>query len=190
MSGFEPGEVARSPAGRTGAMAHLTALRINAVELLRSPGASRSIEVSVPAGALGVDDPRVDGDVDVALVATSSVDGIGVRGTLAVEWHDQCRRCLVDVTGVATAEVHEVFQHEPRLDDAVEIVGDQIDLAPIVREYVLLELPEAPLCRDDCAGICPQCGADRNESSCGCDTELRDPRWAALEGLQLDDPPA
>ena len=58
----------------------------------------------------------------------------------------------------------------------------------MVREYVLLDLPEAPLCRDDCAGICPQCGADRNESPCDCDTSVTDLRWSALEGLRLDDP--
>ena len=165
-----------------------SALRVNAVELLRSPGSSRPVEVSLPAEAIGVDDARVTGAVDSALVATSSVDGVTVHGTIATPWHDQCRRCLVDVDGVAVATVDEIFQHDPRVADAVEIVGDQIDLAPIVREYVLLELPDAPLCRLDCAGICPHCGADRNETSCGCDTAARDLRWAALEGLHLDEP--
>lgn len=165
-----------------------SALRVNAVEMLRAPGSSRVIEVAVPAGALGVDDARVDGDIEVAVGATSSVDGIGVQGTVSTRWHDRCRRCLVDVDGIAIAEVDEVFQYDPAVDDAVAIVGDQIDLAPIVREYVLLELPEAPLCREDCAGICPQCGADRNQSPCACDTEVQDPRWSALEGLQLDPP--
>lgn len=169
-------------------MAHTTALRVNAVELLRSPGASRPIEVSLPPDALGVDDPRVSGDIDITLAATSSVDGITVHGSISTPWHDQCRRCLIDVDGVAVATVDEIFQHDPRVADAVEIVGDQIDLAPIAREYVLLELPEAPLCRDDCAGICPQCGTDRNETDCGCDDAPRDLRWSALEGLRLDEP--
>ena len=163
-------------------------LRINAVELLRSPGATRTLDVALSAESLGVDDPRVSGSVDVAVVATSSVDGVTVHGTVSIPWRDQCRRCLVDVAGVAVAQVDEVFQHDPRIDDAVEIVGDQIDLAPIVREYALLELPDAPLCRDDCAGICPECGADMNESPCDCDTDVRDLRWSALEGLRLDDP--
>lgn len=169
-------------------MPHTSALRINAVELLRSPGSSRPVGVALPAPAIGVDDPRVTGDVEVALTATSSVDGITIHGTASTPWHDECRRCLRPVDGVAVAAVTEVFQHEPRVDDAVEIVGDQIDLAPIVREYVLLELPDAPLCRDDCAGICPQCGADRNETPCDCDTAAKDLRWSALEGLRLDDP--
>ncbi len=67
------------------------------------------------------------------------------------------------------------------------IEGDQIDLAPAVREYVLIELPDGPLCRDDCAGICPECGADRNEAPCECDTSVRDERWSALDDLRLPD---
>ena len=111
-------------------MTHATsALRVNAIELLRSPGASRPVEVALPADALAIADPRVAGDVDVALTARSSVDGITVHGTASTPWRAQCRRCLVDIAqGTAVAEVDEVFQHEPRLDDAVEIVGDQIDL--------------------------------------------------------------
>lgn len=168
-------------------MAHAaSALRVNAIELLRSPGSLREVAVILPAEAIGVDDARVNGDVVVALTATSSVDGVVVHGTVSTPWHGQCRRCLRDVGGVAVADVEEIYQVDPRLDDAVEIVGDQIDLAPVVREYVLLELPEAPLCRDDCAGICPQCGADRNESPCACDTSVADLRWSALEGLQLE----
>lgn len=172
-------------------MAHAaSALRLNAIELLRSPGSVRDVSVSLPADAIGIDDARTNGDVDVALAATSSVDGIVVHGTVSVPWRGQCRRCLIDVSGVAVAVVEEVYQQTPRLDDAVEIVGDQIDLAAVVREYALLELPEAPLCRDDCAGICPQCGADRNEAPCDCDVAVSDPRWAALDGLRLDDPGA
>ena len=170
-------------------MAHGTSvLRVNAIELLRSPGSLREVAVTAPAEAVGVEDARVAGEVAVALTATSSVDGIVVHGTVSTPWHGQCRRCLRDVDGVAVGEVHEVYQVDPRLEDAVAIVGDQIDLAPVVREYVLLELPEAPLCRDDCAGICPQCGADRNESPCDCDNSVTDLRWSALEALRLDDP--
>jgi uncharacterized protein len=56
-----------------------------------------------------------------------------------------------------------------------------------VREYVVLELPDDPLCRDECAGICPVCGIDRNSGSCECDTTVRDERWSALDDLRLDD---
>jgi len=162
-------------------------LRINALELLRHPGATKHIETMVPPADIDVDDGRVAGDIAIAVDATSSVDGVIVHGTVSTPWRGQCRRCLIDVAGTAVSTVDELFQQHPHHQDAVEIVGDQIDLAPIVREYVLLDLPEAPLCKDDCAGICPTCGIDRNVANCECDTALSDPRWSALEGFRLDD---
>ena len=52
-----------------------------------------------------------------------------------------------------------------------------------MRDAIVLELPMAPLCREDCRGLCPQCGADRNEAECGC-VAPRDPRWANLDVLR------
>ena len=170
------------------AMAHTAHdLRINAVELLRHPGATRHIETTVAPEAIDVHDDRVRGDIAIAVDATSSVDGVVVRGTVSTPWSGQCRRCLIEVEGTSVSTIDELFQQHPQHGDAVEITGDQIDLAPVVREYVVLDLPDAPLCRDDCAGICPNCGIDRNVGSCTCHTTAIDPRWSALEGLHLDD---
>jgi uncharacterized protein len=169
-------------------MANLAhALRINAAELLRHPGATRHVDVELPAPAVGVDDERVSGDVGVHLIATSGIDGVTLHGEIRTPWHGQCRRCLAEIEGVAVSEVDERFQLRPSDEDSLEIVGDQIDLVPLVREYVLLDLPDAPLCRPDCAGICPNCGADRNVGDCHCDTAPRDLRWSALEALRLED---
>jgi uncharacterized protein len=49
---------------------------------------------------------------------------------------------------------------------------------------VLLDAPTTPLCRPDCAGLCPQCGADRNEQACACQPPPADPRWSALDALK------
>jgi uncharacterized protein len=139
------------------------------------------------ASDLGVDDRRITGDVTVDLLAVSTIDGITVRGTVTMPWRTQCRRCLAEVSGLAVAEVDEIYHDEARADDdAFELAGDQIDLSSVVREYVLLELPDDRLCRDACAGICAICGADRNAVDCGCDTTVRDERWAALDALRLD----
>lgn len=162
-------------------------LRINAVELLRHPGATRHIETTVRPADIDLDDERVRGDISIAVDATSSVDGVVVHGTVTTPWQGQCRRCLIDVEGISVSSVDELFQQHPRHEDAIEITGDQIDLAPVVREYALLDLPDAPLCKDDCAGICPSCGIDRNTGACDCDTSVTDPRWSALEGLNFDD---
>lgn len=162
-------------------------LRLNARELLRQPGLSRQIQADLDAIDLGVDDDRITGLVAIELQAVSSIDGIVVAGSISTPWRAPCRRCLTDVTGTAQIAVDEVYQDDVSDEQAFPIEGDQIDMAPAVREYVLLELPDGPLCRDDCAGICPVCGIDRNQGSCECDLTVRDDRWAALDDLKLDD---
>lgn len=74
------------------------------------------------------------------------------------------------------------------LDDADQEVfdGKVIDLDPIVREQLLLALPMGTVCREDCKGLCPQCGINRNEAKCSCDTKPVDPRLAALKNIKLD----
>lgn len=165
----------------------LHALRVNARELLRVPGSSRRIDEQVDASDLGVPDPRITGPIGVALDAVSSIDGIVVSGEITIPWTTSCRRCLTDVTGTAIVDVDEIYQDDVSDDEAFPIEGDQIDLAPPVREYVLIELPDGPLCREDCGGICPVCGIDRNRATCECDTSVRDDRWAALDDLRLDE---
>ncbi len=166
----------------------LHVFRLNARELLRQPGLDKRIEVSLDASELGVDDGRISGPVGVDLHAVSTIDGITVRGRITMPWHAACRRCLAEVHGVTAIDVDEVYQDEVADGaDAFEIEGDQIDLVPAIREYLLIELPDDPLCRDDCAGICPVCGIDRNTGSCSCDTTVRDERWAVLDELRFDD---
>ncbi|HWO19195.1 MAG TPA: DUF177 domain-containing protein [Kofleriaceae bacterium] len=62
--------------------------------------------------------------------------------------------------------------------------GESIDLEPLFREQFVLAVPFAPLCREDCKGLCPQCGIDRNTGTCSCEPPI-DPRLAALKGLKL-----
>jgi uncharacterized protein len=85
---------------------------------------------------------------------------------------------------VLNIEVHELYQLVVTDPDAFAIHNDQIDLAPMVRETVLIELPDAPLCRIDCAGLCPTCGVDFNVDQCGCAAPIVDARWAALDALR------
>ncbi|MGE5276849.1 MAG: YceD family protein [Acidobacteriota bacterium] len=62
--------------------------------------------------------------------------------------------------------------------------GDQVAVAPIAEERVQMAIPMKPLCREECLGLCPQCGKDRNLGPCGCAQEASDPRWAALRAFQ------
>ena len=163
----------------------MSVLRINAAELLREPGSRRGVRAAIPLVDVEVDDARLAGDVAVDVTLESTLDDVEVAGTLRVDWSDTCRRCLRDVGGPLVIDVEERYAVED--PDAFPIEHGQIDLASMVRENVLLGIPDAPLCRDDCPGLCPMCGADLTDGPCGCDPVVRDERWAVLDQLRTDD---
>ena len=70
--------------------------------------------------------------------------------------------------------------------DVVPYTDEEIKLSDVFREQILLSLPIAHLCREDCKGLCPVCGKDRNESPCGCSSESKGGRFAVLKDLKLD----
>jgi uncharacterized protein len=76
-------------------------------------------------------------------------------------------------------------------EEGIRVAPDNpvLDLANSFRAAALLEVPIKNVCREDCRGLCPQCGVNRNEVSCECATERRDPRWDALRGLTSDQDP-
>ena len=165
-------------------------LLINAAELLRRPGSERHLRLEPSVAELGIADRRFDlaATVVVSLRLESLTDGIVVDGELQAPWADSCRRCLAAASGEVVSEVHELYQQVITDPDAFPIVADQIDLVPMVRENLLLDAPLAPLCRPDCAGLCPTCGIDRNTATCDCDTSVADPRWDALTQLRANLP--
>jgi uncharacterized protein len=123
-----------------------------------------------------------EAEADVTLTAFSG--GIEAVGQVTAPWVGICRRCTAPVAGELRVRVQERFCDAPEAEDELyPIIDDTIDLGPMVRDAVVLELPMAPLCREDCAGLCPQCGADRNEGACSC-VAPRDPRWANLDVLR------
>jgi uncharacterized protein len=163
-----------------------TPLVLNAAELLRQPGSRRRVEVDVSRDEVGLVDPRITGDVTVAVDVESTLDDVIVTGRLSTSWRDECARCLRPLSGVLEVEVEERYAvaASAAADGAFPIVGGQLDLGPMVREEVLLAMPDAPLCRPDCPGLCPVCGADLTENPCGCDPSVRDERWAVLDQLR------
>ena len=160
--------------------------------LRRSTGSRRHELRSGRVGALQVAASVVPADAEVVADAVlDSVDGgIEVTATVSAPWRGECRRCLKPVSGRLGCEVREMYrprraQEGPDDDEETYALDpDQLDLEPLVRDALLLELPLAPLCRPDCPGLCPTCGADRNEGPCGCPEPVRDPRWAALNVLR------
>jgi uncharacterized protein len=110
------------------------------------------------------------------------------HGSLATEVGGECRRCLKPVVVAVTADVGALFTREA---DAVEdpdayplpAHATEVDLRPAVREELALAVPRYVVCRDDCRGLCPQCGKDLNAGPCGC-APAGDPRWRALADLK------
>lgn len=106
---------------------------------------------------------------------------------LAIELDQVCSRCLTPVAKRIAHREQLALRGTPELQllaDAFSyVIGEpQIDLTPILVGFVLEHLDAKPLCRPDCLGICPVCGADRNRAPCACETRARrDPRLAALE---------
>jgi uncharacterized protein len=161
-------------------------LRLPVADLLRRAGAAREFSVSAQAtgAANGVAEVAAGAEVRVEGTLEHVADGIVVRGWVHAPWQAVCRRCLRPITGEASVHVDELFEPAPLEGETYPLSDDTLDLRPLVRDALVLELPIAPLCAEDCAGICPHCGADRNESPCSCRTDEPDPRWAALRSLE------
>ena len=139
-----------------------------------------AVAVAVPAGAPVVAD----------LTLSSYPGGVMAVGVVSAPWVGECRRCGGPVGGTVTAGVREHYAPTEAVredDDAYPLTGDELDLEPLARDAVLLDLPLAPLCSEGCLGLCPQCGTNRNLAVCAC-AAPGDPRWSALDALRRRDP--
>jgi len=162
--------------------------------------------------ALGAPTPDPDaghGEADLELYADG--DHVFASGTFEGYLHVACSRCVEPVklviderlmiTFMPRAQMpadHDEVQAKPgkpgEEDEGVEVEtedldlfpydGDIVDLEPLFREQFVLAIPYAPLCKEDCKGLCPQCGIDRNSATCRCEPPI-DPRLAPLKGLKI-----
>lgn len=162
-------------------------------DLPRSPGAMRTLTRVVPAPAdLGVALIRVPqgADLSLDLRLESVTEGVLVSGTISGPVEGECGRCLVEINDSLVVEVQELFAYEDSAtdettdeDEVGRIQDDLIDLETTLRDAVVLALPINPLCREDCPGLCPDCGARRDDLPADHTHEQVDPRWAALSKL-------
>ena len=154
--------------------------------------------------ALGAPDPDPQagkGTADLELY----LDGehVFANGTFKGWLTVACSRCVEPVKLEIDEQLRVTFmpKHEMPADDEDEATeegaevgsedldlfpyeGEVIDLEPLVREQFVLAVPYAPLCREDCKGLCAQCGTNKNTGACTCEAPI-DPRLAALKGLKL-----
>jgi uncharacterized protein len=159
-------------------------LRVDLVELRRKLATRRSLrrEATVADLAVGSTFVPEDEPVVVELDLESVSNGAMVAGTIRAPWVGECRRCLEPVRGVVEVEVRELFTDEGDPDEIYLIDGDEIDLRPLVRDAIVLNLPLAPLCRPDCLGPDPERFPALVEGEGPVDR-----RWAGLSELRFDD---
>lgn len=169
-------------------------MRLNVAQLLKEPtGAIRSIRLDEP---LFAPEGETLGVVTGELKLTKTDRGIWVSGRVEIEVPEACSRCLKPVSLTVPAKIDDEYlpqvdlvtgrrlHHDGEVDADTNSIDEhnEMDLSETLRQYRLAGLPLAPLCKEDCRGICPQCGADLNVETHDCEPEM-DPRWAKLKEL-------
>ena len=164
-------------------------------ELGRRPGIMRTYTRRIPAPAdpahLGLETIAVpEGEsIDLDVRLESVTEGVYVSGTVHAPLAGECARCLDAIADEVDVELSELFAYPDSVtdettdaDELPRVVDELIDVEQIVRDAVVLALPLAPLCRDDCPGLCPDCGEKWVDLAPDHGHETLDPRWAALNG--------
>ena len=179
--------------------------RLNTYELPRRAGEMREYEldieipekvgvelISVPAGEIIEVDARLE----------SVTEGVLLSAEIFAVAKGECGRCLDPVELVIEKRIQELYLYEKRverkkgakveddleIEDELLMDGDVMDLESPIRDAIVLSLPSNPLCSDECAGLCPNCGGKWAELPENHAHELIDARWAGLAGLTIEEP--
>jgi len=177
---------------------------------ITADGLSLVGEVTAEELGLTKDDAVVLGPLAVSLDLTNVEGLVAVTGVLEGTLARECVRCLKEYEDPLAFSLRAAFIPEPKSaprhpkrddprkarakvvevepeeepDDQYQYQGNQLELAPMLREHVILSAPMQPLCGDDCLGLCPQCGKNLNEGSCLCGPEPPIPTFRVLQGMK------
>ena len=168
------------------------------VDLLSLTDEPLGFTLKIPETELDLEDEgyRVVGDVDLSGELRRNAAKTDLNGAIHADLEIACTRCLSPVRTRLDVDFHVDFVGRELFPDSKEaqleggdldtdvIEGNELDLTEVAREQILLNLPEATLCSENCKGICASCGKDLNEGDCDCGQDEIDPRWAALRGLK------
>jgi uncharacterized protein len=158
----------------------------------------KSIEGTVEPSSIPLDEPcyRLAEPLTFTGRATRSGEDVYVEGTLAGSVEAQCSRCLENFALPLDVSLDVMFVPEQESEDAEEDMfesethrayysGESIDLLEQLRDIILVNLPIKPICRSDCKGLCPQCGADLNREPCTCERSTGPSPFDKLKDLKL-----
>jgi DUF177 domain-containing protein len=166
-------------------------MKINVAQISEDEGLD--IHYLYPEGEPGLssEDSRLTGPTELDLQATRAGKKVSLAGSIRAAVEFECDRCLkplavaVDqsfdllyVPPLGVAEEHELGEDDLSIGF---YQGDEIDVGDLAREQIELAIPMARLCRENCAGLCPDCGANLNETECACRLQQVDSRWEALK---------
>ena len=158
----------------------------NVADLLHHPGARRAFVLDAPLAGLDEGAVRLPDPLHCDIVLEQVPDGVVVRGRVTGAWSAECSRCLKPITEPFAVAVAELFEADPIEGETYPLVDEAVDLDAPIRDAVAGVLPVAPVCGEDCAGLCPVCGVDLNTTTCDCDLSTPDTRWDALRNLKID----
>lgn len=168
------------------------------IDLNAFEGRSKSVDIEIAADSIEIEAEyaRLAGPVRLNCEVSRSGFQTAVAGKMGANFDIECSRCLEPVSVALPLDFEIEFvdkehfgadgEHEidPANLSANALESEQIDLNEIVREQLLLNLPERVYCREDCKGLCEVCGANRNLKDCSCTEDVIDPRWSALKNLK------
>ncbi len=168
-------------------------LVLSTTDLPRRPGVMRVVQqkVCAPEGfgleLIGVP-PGAELSLNLRLESVS--EGVLVSGTVSGPLSGECGRCLRPISAMVDVSIQELYAYPDSVTDVTSdddevgrLMDDLIDLEPVLRDTVVLSLPNNPLCRQDCPGLCPECGVPRDELPADHGHGQMDPRWAVLSQL-------
>lgn len=152
-----------------------------------SPGTYKEFEFNFPQ--LTFPDDLLLVDITGLIAVSVTEDGVVADGKISALTELACSRCLDPYWQPVKIDFTEIFSQHP-VDDAKNDLGEQplpadgsIDLTPLIRDYALLDIPIRQVCKEDCKGLCPTCGANLNLEDCGHKQEFIDPRMEGLKAL-------
>lgn len=166
-------------------------IKLNVAEIRKKLVGERAFNYELEPSELEISSEELEliGAVQAAGRMSNVGDVLLLEASLKAEVKRCCGRCLKEFTAVTQAEVVEKFYQasaENIENDAFVYDSDVIDITDPLRESLLLAEPMQALCKEDCKGLCPVCGADLNQGDCGCDKLVVDPRLAALKQFIKD----
>lgn len=145
----------------------------------------RSSEIEIGPWLKGRQDVKAKEPLKVKLIARGSTDGMIVECECSVMLEHHCSKCLSAFAQPLSFTFNEQFTSKPEAadeeDDIHLATHDDVDMLPYVEENLQLSMPFVAVCQDECKGLCPVCGKNRNEHDCQCKEEKIDPRLAGLK---------